>query len=83
MQTTQDVLPGTAPGSAPFEIHALSVLDKLRYIRTLLPRMPAQTVVSSLALQLWDAQRGKDMMLECAFPCYTTLWTVHMPYGWS
>ena len=69
MQTEEEVLPGEAPGDAPFRIHALSVLNKGRYVRTLLPRLPPQVVMSSLALQLWDSQRGKDQMLECAHCC--------------
>ena len=64
MQSQTEQHPGQAPGRRPFTIHLLSVLDKARYVRTLLPRIPFGTAATALAMQLYDSQRGRDMLVE-------------------
>ena len=68
MQAETQQLPGKPAGKKPFRIHSISVLDKSRYIRTLLPRIPFSTMVTALTMQLWDSQQGKDMLIGCV-PC--------------
>jgi hypothetical protein len=58
----------TVPGScaAPFNVHHISLLDRSRYIRTMLPRIPVGTMLSALVTQIWDKQKSKDILLSCA-----------------
>jgi hypothetical protein len=53
------------PGSGPYTVHLLSVLNRLRFVKTLIPRIPIGTIFSIIATQFYDVQRSKDLVIEC------------------
>jgi hypothetical protein len=51
-------------------VHLLPLLDRRKYIRALVPRLPMRSVLRAAALKLWDTQAAHDLILECVTqPC--------------
>jgi hypothetical protein len=65
LRVTEEVMAGSAPGSGPYTVHLLSVLNRLRFVKTLIPRIPVGTILCIIATQFYDVQRSKDLLIEC------------------
>lgn len=59
-------MPGEARGHEAFTVHLISVLDRFRFIRTLLPRVELGKVANIVAKQFYDTQRSQDLIIQCA-----------------
>ena len=64
MTTITSKLPGEPEGWKPVELHRMSILDRPRFIRALLPRLPWTKVAASAIYRIWDAQTSYDILLQ-------------------
>eukprot|EP00892_Ulva_mutabilis_P003668 jgi/Ulvmu1/1673/UM115_0002.1 len=49
---------------SPFEIHRLSLLERSRYVRAMLMRVPPSTVARSAVTRLWDLHGSRDLLIH-------------------
>jgi hypothetical protein len=56
---------GTNGGTPRLDVHRISILNRARFIRALLPRMPPLKVLQSALYQVWDAYASQDILLQC------------------
>ena len=56
---------GEAQGHDAFTVHLISVLDRFRFVRTLLPRIQLGKIANIVAKQFYDTQRSQDLIIQC------------------
>ena len=84
MTTSESRMPGEAEGWGGVQLHRMSILDRPRFIRALLPRLPWLKVAASAVYKIWDMQASYDIILECASatdaqPCIElNCWCIHL-----
>lgn len=61
-------MPGEPEGWEAVQLHRISILDRSRFIRALLPRLPWIKVATSAIYRIWDAQASYDILLKCDAP---------------
>lgn len=64
MTKSESRLPGAAEGWKAVQLHRMSILDRPRFIRALLPRLPLTKVAASAIYRIWDAQTSYDILLQ-------------------
>lgn len=64
MTTTKSRFPGEAEGWQAVQLHRMSILDRPRFTRALLPRLPWIKVAASAIYRIWDAQSSYDILLQ-------------------
>jgi hypothetical protein len=58
------MLAGQPDGWQAVELHRMSILDRPRFIRALLPRLAWIKVATSAIYRIWDAQTSYDILLQ-------------------
>ena len=59
-------------------MHQLSLLDRCRYVKQLIWRIPPQATVLSLIYQIWDMEASEDILIRCALA-----WRPSHLVGWK
>lgn len=66
MEAHEERRPHCESAAEPLTMHYIAVLDRSRYLRMLIPRLPILTVMYALLAQIWDAQLSNDIFIRCA-----------------